>query len=79
MPSVSTGRQYMGGRYSGGMKSSPADGGLTTQAIIDSTAQAVKRGVKEAMIESPAEKILVVEDVTRKQIQQDSVSQVTTV
>jgi len=76
---VSTGRQYTGGRYSGGAGSIPADGGLTTQAIINSTAQAVKKGVKEAMIESPAEKILVVEDVTFRQQQKDSVSRVTTV
>lgn len=78
MASVSTGRQFTGGPLvpSG---TRPADGGLTYKSIIDSTASAVKQGVKEAMIESPAEKILVVEDVTIKQLEKDSVSKVTTV
>lgn len=65
-----------------GMSSFPprraaADGGITTQGITDSTVAAVKQGMKEALSEKPD--ILVIEEVTRKQIQQDSVSQVTTV
>ena len=47
------------------------DGGLTTRAIIDITQKAVKSGVKEAMEESPPRTILVVEDVTTKQGEQD--------
>ena len=55
----------------------PADGGMITQGIINSTAAAVKQGVSEALKESPP--VLVVEDVTSKQMQQDSISKVTTV
>ena len=55
----------------------PADGGMITQGIINSTATAVKQGVSEALKESPP--VLVIEDVTLKQMQKDSVSKVTTV
>lgn len=53
-----------------------ADGGLATQGLTD-VAALTKQGMKEALSEKPD--ILVVEEVTRKQMQQDSVSQVTTV
>ena len=53
------------------------DGGTTTRGITDSTAATIKRGVKEALQEAPP--VLVIEEVTNKQMQQDSVSQVATV
>ena len=65
----SLGRNYAAG--------APADGGTTTSGITDSAAAAIKQGMSEALKESPP--VLVIEDVTRKQMQQDSVSKVTTV
>ena len=54
-----------------------ADGGTTTRGITDSAAAAIKQGMRDALKESPP--VLVIEDVTRKQMQQNSVSKVTTV
>lgn len=54
-----------------------ADGGITTGGLTDSATLAIKQGMIEALSEKPD--ILVVDEVTRKQMQQDSVSQVTTV
>lgn len=74
LTSVSTGRQYIPGAATAGP---PADGGTTTRGITDSAVAAIKQGMSEALKESPP--VLVIEDVTLKQMQQDSVSKVTTV
>ena len=74
-PSISTGN--IPGSIPKNYTARPADGGIITQGIINSTAAAVKQGVSEALKESPP--VLVIEDVTSKQMQQDSVSKVTTV
>jgi len=71
LTSVSTGRQYTSSAYG------TADGGTTTMGMTDSAAVAIKQGLSEALKESPP--VLVIEDVTRRQMQQDSVSKVTTV
>jgi len=71
LTSVSTGRQYMSSAYG------TADGGTTTMGMTDSAAIAIKQGLSEALKESPP--VLVIEDVTRRQMQQDSVSKVTTI
>ncbi|MDP8218270.1 MAG: hypothetical protein P9M03_06050, partial [Candidatus Theseobacter exili] len=69
--SVSTGRQYTSSAYG------TADGGTTTMGMTDSAATAIKQGLSEALKESPP--VLVIEDVTRRQMQQDSVSIVATI
>ena len=70
LTSVSTGRRFTPNAYT-------ADGGTTTMGMTDSAATAIKQGLSEALKESPP--VLVIEDVTRRQMQQDSVSKVTTI
>ncbi|KKL54576.1 hypothetical protein LCGC14_2264070, partial [marine sediment metagenome] len=55
-----------------------SDGGISVQALIDSTANAVEQGVKKAMSEIPRN-VLIVDEVTAKQGSQKAVSQVATV
>lgn len=72
-PSISTGsipRQYA-------TAGAQANGGLTTSGITDSISTSIKQAMSEALKESPP--ILVVEDVTNKQMRQNSVSKVATV
>ena len=53
-----------------------ADGGMAAQTATDPAA-AIKQGMIEALTEAPP--VLVIEDVTMKQTQQDSISQVATI
>lgn len=83
----SSGPMTVGSGLSGGVTSGTGmpvygaarDGGLSTQGIRDNMKEAVKAGVKEAMLEAPIKDVLVVEEVNRKQSVQKIVNEIATV
>ena len=62
--------------FSPGGISAPSDGGLTTQSLIDPNT--IQEGLERALANSP-QKILIIDEVTAKQMSKRSVSQVATV
>ena len=75
LTSVSTGRRSPSAAFLGSQ--GIADGGLSTQNLINRTADSVAAGFAQALADAPP--VLVIDDVTFKQKVNDSISRVTTV
>ena len=67
------------GTFATSSRAALTDGGLTTQGLVDGTAKAVKEGVRQALIETPMQQVLVIDEVTAKQGQAGSINKVATV